>query len=356
MSNDQREQEQARTSWQWRGLSEREEECEQRGMMNTPMARRSSRHASWPTTPNQTSSYRARHGRIGRTQFQRLSAADQQAFRDALTHKYDTVEGYLRVRCLQTRSAIGLSCAQERFDELFVRHVHALWNATSGTCAATGAAMVWRREDVRRRPGLAVVLIPIDSKLRMGIGNVALVCRAVSPFVKCHSGLERAMCVASAMKPFILFKRDMHGYHFTEICTAWSDTCTRKWGEDPWCAMAQEEAELFMSRMTATRTETWHDTQTVQEACILAQHAAQLMDAQAGRCAISGFVMSARAADSAKQASIDRIDGRAPHTPGNVRMTTLAMNLSRESMPDREFDDWILCIADRREATGGYHR
>jgi hypothetical protein len=302
---------------------------------------------SWPTTKQA----QKRRNRAAPKAFKRLPPATQEAFKNALANKYTSVDGYIRVYCLRTRAMRELETIKDRSNEEFIQHVIGLWHQIGGICAATGRQMVWQREDVKNHSELAVRLVTIrdDDEYRdkMVIGNVALVCSDVSAFIGYYHGLVGARHAANKIKQFVMFKRDRPGTHFTKICAEWDATCYNASGTPVWKRLSKVENHLFGYRMASARLSvTQVDRQTPEQAAILADHAIHLLNAQKGRCAISGFRLAYECGDELSQASIDRINPCFDHTCDNIRLTTLAMNKTRSHMPDNTFDTLMILMAD----------
>jgi hypothetical protein len=307
---------------------------------------------SWPTT-----TFPARHGNpavrptsSGRSNSTRWCTAEQrQMYLDAVCHKYDSIESYLRMRCLRHITHNGRATASTQQTEQCLEQAVSLWHSTGGVCAATGRQMVWKLDDVRQRPGDAVVIVPIEGDCASRVGPapppIALVCRTAALFIHTYPGLLAAQVAAKNIAPFVLFRRDRPRMNFAAVCKAWDKECNDKAGTLLWTTESAGDWGDFRRRMKLARHGTNRDRQSAEEASTLAEHAIHLMCAQAGRCAISGVVMTLPAGDAHTQASIDRIDRSRPHAPGNVRMTTFAINQATSFLSDAAFDELMVCMA-----------
>jgi hypothetical protein len=342
MSDDQ-QQGREDTSWQWQGMSEREEDEEQRRL--TRMRRT---HASWPTTESQKKKVKRHHTSSAYLR-NYLPDEHRQRCLDSLATRYASVEGYIRYGCLHAKPYHGKPRASENYSEQFIQHAISLWHSTGGICAATGRQMVWRQADVKQYPGDAVVPVSKspDNQALDGSNayNVTLVCRSAAPFIRWHFGLAPAQAAAMEIVQFVLFKRDRPEMTFSDVCKAWDVECHKNRKSRLWNTESAGDWHAFRHRMTRSRCNSSLDRQSPSEATTLANHAVELMIAQAGRCAVSGVRMTLPAGDPHTQASLDRIDGRQRHVLGNVRLTTLAMNSARLNTPDEEFDDMIVRMA-----------
>jgi len=71
----------------------------------------------------------------------------------------------------------------------------------------------------------------------------------------------------------------------------------------------------------------------------------ELWKNQKGRCALSGLIMAGMRFPCFSM-SVDRIDNSKYHTQDNVRLTTIAMNRARKSLPDKEILLWLKAIRE----------
>jgi hypothetical protein len=210
--------------------------------------------------------------------------------------------------------------------------------------------MVWMMDDVRQRPGDAVMVVSLGGDHRPRGGHeasppIALVCRTAALFIHSYLGLLPAQAAAKKIAPFVLFRQNRPHMDFASVCKAWDVECNDKAGTQLWAMEQAGDWGEFRRRMKLARHMTTGDRQSTAEASTLADHAIYLMAAQAGRCAISGVRMTITAGDTHTRASMDRIDRSRPHAPGNVRMTTLAINHATSFISDAAFDDLMVHMA-----------
>jgi hypothetical protein len=308
--------------------------------------------ASWPATTAEQTAKSPRKNK--KTAFRALSLENQQKFKDALKNKHNSAEDFIRYRCVNIKRIWMLGSIEERFSDTFVHSVYSLWKSSGGACAATGVPMVWSRDDTRDHPDRTVTIVEVDPRCAFGAGNVALVCGAIAAFVRLHGGIAAAQCVALDMEAFVSFKRGRGPEHFTSACAAWDAECTRMLKTHPWEVLTSTERTLFLDRMRLACAHMARDeSQTDAEIALVASRALFLIDAQAGRCAVSGRRLTIQQGSATTRASIDRMDSER-HSPENIRLTTWTMNTARLCMPDDVFDEWVLRMA--MHSRGRAHR
>jgi hypothetical protein len=303
---------------------------------------------SWPATSPSGHASGSYKRKKNSSSYELLPPDKQQTFRDAVKDRYQSAEANIRYRCMITRTTWLRDSSQVRFSDDFIQHVCSLWRESNGVCAATGETMVWRREDVAVDPRRSMAIATIRFGTPVCIGNVALVCSGVCAFIRKHGGLVSARSAALDMEKFVQFKRKRGPEHFTSTCAAWDVECNQRYRTPLWRCLTEAERMLFWTTMYSTRVcPMLNDAQTPEEAGPVADRALALIDAQAGRCAISGRRITIEQTDVATKASIDRINSER-HSSENIRLTTCAMNLARSNMSDDAFERWVLKIARYR--------
>lgn len=78
---------------------------------------------------------------------------------------------------------------------------------------------------------------------------------------------------------------------------------------------------------------------------ITPEYLIEMLVEQGGVCAMSGRKLTRLRGEMTK-ASIDRKDHTLGYIHGNVRLVTWAVNRMRNTMPDDEFRDWIMALAN----------
>jgi len=308
------------------------------------------RHASYPPASRHKKCVMTRRSHL-LVCLNRLPDDARENYHAWIRHRHDSIENYLRMRCLSVRSKQDISNILDRMDEQYIQHVISLWHKTDGICPITGRRMVWKHDEVRRNPELAPTPVvtggPGGANQAYEIGNVDLVCNDVAAFIRNHGGVEPAKEIALIAEKFIVFK---NAHRTTSSLDAlhgeWDTERHRDSGEVVWAGLSQVETERLRIRFSKNRTGAATDQQNDQEAHTLAVHSVQLLTLQRGRCAITGVQFDLHNNDNIRRKpSIDRIDVTRKHAPGNVHLTTRVINTTRGSMSVEKFEEVLVLMA-----------
>lgn len=279
-----------------------------------------------------------------------FSLETQTRFSEALGHKFESPEWYVRLRCYSFSKVFDPKVAAERTDPALVEHLCSLWRQQNGRCAVTGRQMFWRKEDVAAAPLDAVSISRLRHGERWERGNVALTCAFVATALALMD-LSHFLRYAARTAAYVEFKeRTMTDEDDDNNLALWDDYLAEMGEEPRWTGLSPQMrdrlVDFFKRKETLAPGE---QPKSPRSAAEYAEHCADVFERQRGRCALTGArimgLFSESALSGADLPSADRVDPGVGHVPGNVRLTTVSMNSLRQNFPPRVFCQFMIDAA-----------
>ena len=269
-----------------------------------------------------------------------LDESQYKLFQVALDKKFDSPEDFLRLKCIHVRTK-GTATALDRCKEELHLHVAELWNKQRGLCAFTGRRLVWKKEDILKFPRLVASVVRKDNMRAWEIGNIVIVCAAVSSLLS-EIGIYKSHSLALETMAFVQFKRSRSLCDRSpDVFSAWDDNIRKTNAMAPWDGLskttkAKMHALFFDRRIHSSDIV---DQRSRDEEWSFAWHCVDLYVLQRCRCAITGMLLEDRSPNSLVRPSIDRIDNTLAHVKGNVVISSVCANRGRLELSIPEFYD-----------------